>query len=316
MTLSGTRTTRVKLAEHPFGSKHLAAGGAAGQTAAARPRDEDGKLQELDGKVAVITGGGSGIGASLARACATADAVVVVDVNKERAASSRPSSRTGRPSPAPSTCPTPTRCRRSPTSRSTRSAPCTCSATTPVSPPPAASGLTDDEWRWLLGVNVQGVANGIRSFVPRMIEQGEGHIVNTGSGASFVSTPRLGPYCATKHAIVGLSEALRYELDGTGIGVTCSSRRREHQHRRLDGPALGHRPDAIADDFTALTGAMDETSLAVIEPEVVAEVTLVGVREGWPYIVMGPGQSVGVERRYGEVLDADRLSKDRFPFLP
>ena len=71
-----------------------------------------------------------------------------------------------------------------------------------------------------MGVNLFGVANGIRSFVPRMIEQGEGHIVNTGSGASFVSTPRLGPYCATKHAVVGLSEALRYELEGTGIGVS------------------------------------------------------------------------------------------------
>ena len=54
----------------------------------------------------------------------------------------------------------------------------------------------------------------------------------------------------------------------------------------------------------------------MIEPDVVADVTLVGVREGWDYIVMGPGQAVGVERRYGEVLDAHRLSKERFPFLP
>ena len=186
-----------------------------------------------------------------------------------------------------------------------------------VSPAGRIWDFTDDEWRWLLGVNVHGVANGIRSFVPRMIEQGEGHIVNTGSGASFVSTPRLGPYCATKHAIVGLSEALRYELDGTGIGVSVLVPAGVNTNigDSMVRPSATD-PDAIADDFTVLTNAMDETSLAVIEPDVVAEVTLVGVREGWPYIVMGPGQSVGVERRYGEVLDAHRLSKDRFPFLP
>jgi hypothetical protein len=75
-------------------------------------------------------------------------------------------------------------------------------------------------------------------------------------------------------------------------------------------------PDTTAADFAVLVGALDETSLEMIEPDVVAEVTLVGVREGWDYIVMGPGQEVGVTRRYREVLDAHRLSKERFPFLP
>ncbi len=276
-------------------------------------------LQELDGKVAVITGGGSGIGASLARACAAAGMrVVVVDVNEERAAS------------VAAELPAGTAVARAVDvsdadavqaladfAFDTFGAVHLLCNNAGVSPAGRIWDFTDDEWRWLLGVNVQGVANGIRSFVPRMIEQGEGHIVNTGSGASFVSTPRLGPYCATKHAIVGLSEALRYELDGTGIGVSVLVPAGVNTNigDSMVRPSATD-PDAIADDFTALTNAMDETSLAVIEPEVVAEVTLVGVREGWPYIVMGPGQSVGVERRYGEVLDAHRLSKDRFPFLP
>ena len=186
-----------------------------------------------------------------------------------------------------------------------------------VSPAGRIWDFTDDDWRWLLGVNVHGLANGIRSFVPRMIEQGEGHIVNTGSGASFVATPRLGPYCATKHAIVGLSEALRYELEGTGIGVSVLVPAGVNTNI---GDSMVRRsatdPDAITDDFTVLTGALDETSLAVIEPEVVADVTLVGVTEGWNYIVMGPGQRVGVDRRYREVLDAHQRSKERFPFLP
>jgi NAD(P)-dependent dehydrogenase (short-subunit alcohol dehydrogenase family) len=276
-------------------------------------------LQELDGKVAVITGGGSGIGASLARAC-TAEGmrVVVVDVSEERAAS------------VAAELPGGTAVARAVDVSDAASVEALADFAfdafgavhllcnnAGVSPAGRIWDFTDDEWRWLLGVNVRGVANGIRSFVPRMIEQGEGHIVNTGSGASFVSTPRLGPYCATKHAIVGLSEALRYELEGTGIGVSVLVPAGVNTNigDSMVRPSATD-PDAIADDFTVLTNAMDETSLAVIEPEVVADVTLVGVREGWPYIVMGPGQSVGVERRYGEVLDAHRLSKERFPFLP
>jgi hypothetical protein len=54
----------------------------------------------------------------------------------------------------------------------------------------------------------------------------------------------------------------------------------------------------------------------MIEPDVVADVTLVGVKEGWDYIVMGPGQEVGVQRRCDEVLAAHRQAKERFPFLP
>ncbi len=186
-----------------------------------------------------------------------------------------------------------------------------------ISPAGRIWDFTDDEWQTLLGVNVRGVANGIRSFVPRMIDQGEGHIVNTGSGASFVATVRLGPYSATKHAIVGLSEGLRYELDGTGIGVSVLVPAGVNTNigDSMVRPSATD-PDAIADDFTVLTGALDETSLEMIEPDVVAEVTLVGVREGWDYIVMGPGQEVGVTRRYGEVLDAHRRSKERFPSLP
>jgi short-subunit dehydrogenase len=185
-----------------------------------------------------------------------------------------------------------------------------------VSPVGRVWDYSDEDFRWLVGVNLFGVANGLRSFVPRMIEQGEGHIVNTGSGASFVATSRLGPYCATKHAIVGLSEALRYELEGTGIGVSVLVPAGVNTNIADSGARPSADPDSTAADFTVLVGAMDETSLQIIEPDVVADVTLVGVREGWDYIVMGPGQEVGVTRRYGEVLDAHRLSKERFPFLP
>jgi NAD(P)-dependent dehydrogenase (short-subunit alcohol dehydrogenase family) len=276
-------------------------------------------LQELDGKVAVITGGGSGIGAALARACAAEGMrVVVVDVNEERAIA------------VAAELPLETAVARAVDVSDAASVQALADFAfdtfgavhllcnnAGISPIGRVWDFTDDEWVRLLGVNVRGVANGIRNFVPRMIEQGEGHVVNTGSGASFVSTPRLGPYGATKHAIVGLSEALRYELDGTGVGVSVLVPAGVNTNI---GDAMVRPsavdPDRVADDFTTLTGALDPTSLDMIEPDVVADVTLVGVREGWDYIVMGPGQSVGVERRYGEVLDAHRRSKERFPFLP
>jgi NAD(P)-dependent dehydrogenase (short-subunit alcohol dehydrogenase family) len=276
-------------------------------------------LQELDGRVAVITGGGSGIGASLARACAAEGMrVVVVDVSGERAAS------------VAAEIPDGTAVARAVDVSDAASVEALADFAfdtfgavhllcnnAGVSPAGRIWDFTDDEWRWLLGVNVHGVANGIRSFVPRMIEQGEGHIVNTGSGASFVSTPRLGPYCATKHAIVGLSEALRYELDGTGIGVSVLVPAGVNTNIG-DSMVRKSATDeaAILEDVTVLTDSLDPTSLAMIEPDVVADVTIVGVKEGWDYIVMGPGQEVGVQRRYDEVLAAHRQAKARFPFLP
>jgi NAD(P)-dependent dehydrogenase (short-subunit alcohol dehydrogenase family) len=275
-------------------------------------------LQELDGKVAVITGGGSGIGASLARACAAAGmTVVVADVNEERAATIAAELPDGRASArAVDVADAAAVEALADFAFATHGAVHLLCNNAGVSPVGRVWDSTDEDFRWLVGVNLFGVANGIRSFTPRMIEQGEGHIVNTGSGASFVATPRLGPYCATKHAIVGLSEALRYELDGTGIGVSVLVPAGVNTNIADSGARPSADPDTTAADFTVLVGAMDETSLEIIEPDVVADVTLVGVREGWDYIVMGPGQEVGVTRRYREVLDAHRRSKERFPFLP
>ena len=275
-------------------------------------------LQELDGKVAVITGGGSGIGASLARACAEEGMrVVVADVNGDRAeaiASELPHD-TAAYKPVDVSDAAQVQ-ELADFAFDTFGAVHLLCNNAGVSPVGRVWDYSDEDFRWLVGVNLFGVANGLRSFVPRMIEQGEGHIVNTGSGASFVSTPRLGPYCATKHAIVGLSEALRYELEGTGIGVSVLVPAGVNTNITESGARPSADPETTAADFGVLVGALDPTSLEMIEPDVVADVTMVGVKEGWDYIVMGPGQEVGVQRRYDEVLAAHRQAKERFPFLP
>lgn len=78
------------------------------------------------------------------------------------------------------------------------------------------------EWQWVLGVNLWGVINGIRAFVPSLVEQNEGHVVNTASLAGLTTIPYMAPYSATKHAVLAISEALFHELAVSGSGVKVS----------------------------------------------------------------------------------------------
>ena len=76
---------------------------------------------------------------------------------------------------------------------------------------------TPQDWKWVLGVNLLGVANGIQSFVPRMIAAGQdGHVVNTSSGAGLTAVAGSGVYCASKHAVVALSECLLKDFETAG----------------------------------------------------------------------------------------------------
>jgi NAD(P)-dependent dehydrogenase (short-subunit alcohol dehydrogenase family) len=82
-------------------------------------------------------------------------------------------------------------------------------------------GATEKDWQWALGVNLWGVVNGVKTFVPLMLEQGEdGHIVNTSSAAGVVPGTRV--YSVTKHGVVALSEALFYDLERAGSKLHCS----------------------------------------------------------------------------------------------
>ena len=78
-------------------------------------------------------------------------------------------------------------------------------------------------WDWVININLYGVVHGIRSFLPIMLDQNEGHIVNTASMAGLVAMPGFGPYNATKHAVVAISEGLFLELKAKGSNVSCSA---------------------------------------------------------------------------------------------
>ncbi|HEX7304494.1 SDR family oxidoreductase [Lentzea sp.] len=79
--------------------------------------------------------------------------------------------------------------------------------------------LTYDKWDLSLAVNLTGVVNGVQTFLPRMIERGAGHIVNTASGAGLVADSNV-LYVTAKFAVVGLSESLRLAAARHGVGVS------------------------------------------------------------------------------------------------
>src|SRR5512145_448165 len=94
-----------------------------------------------------------------------------------------------------------------------------------VSPLGAVWENSTADWQWILGVNLWGVIHGVRTFTPHLVEQNEGHIVNTASVSGLISPPGSGAYNVTKHAVVALSETLHHDLrerkSAVGVSVLC-----------------------------------------------------------------------------------------------
>lgn len=83
--------------------------------------------------------------------------------------------------------------------------------------------MSANDWAWVFGVNVMGVAHGVRVFTPIMLRQNEpAHIVNTASVAGLISPPSMGVYNASKHAVVALTETLYHDLRNVGAPIGCS----------------------------------------------------------------------------------------------
>jgi NAD(P)-dependent dehydrogenase (short-subunit alcohol dehydrogenase family) len=161
------------------------------------------------------------------------------------------------------------------------------------------------EYDWVIDVNIKGVINGIKTFVPRMKKHGQGgHIVNTASIAGLQVNPnfRTGAYSMTKYAVVALSEALENELAGTGIGVSVlcpaavdtgillSARARPE---RFGGPFVRNSDLEMAD---ALKGGL--------RPEQVGARVVQAIREGEFYILTHSTTREWVERRFKRILAA------------
>ncbi len=168
--------------------------------------------------------------------------------------------------------------------------------------------LTLDDWDWMLSVNLRGVINGVQAFLPRLREQeGEAHIVNTGSIAGLVAglDPGTVPYSASKFAVVGLSEAMRPELERDEIGVTVVCPHFTNT-RILD--AARNRPERYGGPEK---GPLAEfTSDEAMDPAEVAWLVLEAVRNNELYVMTHMVTLPFVEKRCAELRSAyDRLEE-------
>jgi NAD(P)-dependent dehydrogenase (short-subunit alcohol dehydrogenase family) len=161
------------------------------------------------------------------------------------------------------------------------------------------------DWEWTFGVNLWGVIHGIRAFVPRMIEQGEGHVVNTASMAGLGGAPGLSAYCATKHAVVGISECLHHELllaagGKVKVSVLCPGFVKTNigdadRNRPAASPAkpIAERPP----HEQAMDAMMREALSRGIPPSEVADQVLAAVVQERFWILTHPKMKKAVEVR-------------------
>ena len=182
----------------------------------------------------------------------------------------------------------------------------------------AAGGRMEDvplaDWEWIVGVNMMSVVHGIRAALPLMRAHGKpGWIVNTASMAGMVGIPGMAPYCATKSAVVAMSEALRQELAESPIGVSvlCPGwvSTRIHESRR-NHPAPDAVPAAQGDPEQA--AAIRQLIEQGMTPDTVAERVVEAIETGELYIFTHPDMAPAVDdrsRAIAAAMDAARHSR-------
>lgn len=179
---------------------------------------------------------------------------------------------------------------------------------------------TLEDWQWVLSVNLWGAIHGVRAFVPRMIEQGQGgHVVNTASIAGLVPAEANGTYTASKYAVVGLSECLRLDLapHGIGVSVLCPGPVKTGILKsERNRPAELGSSKLTREDAMAVMRSSDPANATFIEPENAARAVLEAVRRDEPYVITHPGSKGLVEARFRAILEAYDTARARDPEAP
>ena len=141
----------------------------------------------------------------------------------------------------------------------------------------------DDNWLW--DINFHGVVNGTRAFLPILVEQDDGAIVNTSSVFGLAGMPNQSAYCSAKFAVRGFTDSLRQELRGTGVtainvhpgGINTNIVRNARFRKDPDG--RGRSQEQMAQEFAAIT---------MTQPDKAAEIIHRGVEQGKARILVGP----------------------------
>ncbi|HEY8155656.1 MAG TPA: SDR family NAD(P)-dependent oxidoreductase [Myxococcota bacterium] len=267
---------------------------------------------DYQGKVAVVTGGGSGIGRALAQAFARRGArIVLADIEKpaldavaaelERAGSQVLAQRVDVADPRQVA-------RLADSVYEAFGAVHVLCNNAGVAVGGRIKDLSLEEWNWALGVNLFGVIHGLHAFLPRMLAGGEpGHIVNTASLAGMMSMAGLTPYSASKYAVVAISEGLAMECAGSNLGVSvvCPGwvKTRIAESDRHAGPEIPARP--LTQEAQMLKGVLRAVIDSGTDPDEIAQRVLEGIDQRALYIFPNSGNLFDpVRARFANILAA------------
>jgi NAD(P)-dependent dehydrogenase (short-subunit alcohol dehydrogenase family) len=162
------------------------------------------------------------------------------------------------------------------------------------------AAATHKDWEYTMRVNFWGVVHGVETFVPRLLAQGQGgHLVNTASMAGLVGMQWLGIYCASKFAVVGLTEALHRELapHDIGVSVLCPM----IVQTNINANSLRTRPTALRNpDHTDAPPDVEAGTMvgSVIQPDEVARRVVRAIDRRDLYILTHPEQREILRRRW------------------
>ena len=163
------------------------------------------------------------------------------------------------------------------------------------------------EWDWVLGVNLNGVMNGVRAFMPVLLDQDAGHLVNT-SSIFGVFAGALGPYGVSKHAVTALTETLHFNLRSlgvthVGVSVLCPGAVRTRFGTSARNRPAWAGPAAVRDEAErAAAERFDALSVLGAAPAEVAAIVVDGIRSGRFYLLTSPNRNDAVARRGAEIV--------------